>query len=426
MKKTNLALKYYFKATAWFLALFASLAIVFVPIMPSVFNLLGHSSFLGIEFSGDTERTYVNVLMLGLDKDETRSDVMMIAQLNLDTNSVNVLQIPRDTYVKNNRNDRKINSAYGSGGVETSIKEVKTLVDIDLEKYAVITTSGFRDVIDAVGGIYYDIPQDMDYDDPLQDLHIHLKKGYQLLDGDKAEQYVRCRYIYPTGDIGRVEAQSDFLKEAFSQITERYKSGGDINTEKLISTLGDMIDTNFTLEEMLKYAPYLLSVDIQNLNIMILAGQAEYRNGGSYFIPDDEKNKQIIDDYFTPATSEADLTEIKARDEALGRHYTEHLTQDAPATNLSPSEINVFIYDYSSTGGEALNRATDVLQSLQYNIVGSVVASTAVADKTYCVSSWQSQLSSVVAKSLNLKHYHINPDYSNMADVVLILGKEDE
>ena len=200
MKQTNPLLKYYLKATAWFLALFASLAIVFVPIMPTVLNLLGHSSFLGISFSGNTEPTFVNVLVMGLDKEETRSDVMMIAQLNLDTNSVNVLQIPRDTYVTNKRNDRKINSAYGSGGAATSIKEVKTLVDIDLEKYAVVTTSGFRDVIDAVGGIYYDIPQDMNYDDPLQDLHIHLKKGYQLLDGDKAEQYVRCRYIYPTGD----------------------------------------------------------------------------------------------------------------------------------------------------------------------------------------------------------------------------------
>ncbi len=425
MKQTNPLLKYYLKATAWFLALFASLAIVFVPIMPTILNLMGHSSFLGIGFSGDTESTYVNVLVMGLDKEETRSDVMMIAQLNLDTNSVNVLQIPRDTYVSNKRNDRKINSAYGSGGPPAPIKEVKTLVDIDLEKYAVVTTSGFRDVIDAVGGIYYDIPQDMNYDDPLQDLHINLQKGYQLLDGDKAEQYVRCRYIYPTGDIGRVEAQSDFLKEAFSQITERYKSGDNINTQKLITTFGDMIDTNFTLEEMLKYAPYLLNVDMQNLNIMMLAGEPQYRNGASYFIADSEKNKQIIRDYFTPATSEADLSEIKARDEALGKNYTEHLTIDAPVTNIAPSEINVFIYDYSSTGGKALNEATDELQSFGYNIVGSVVASTAVADKTYCVSSWQSQLSSLVAKSLNLEHYHINPDYANQADVVLILGKED-
>ncbi len=424
IKSSSVALRYYLKTTAWLLALFASVAIVFLPIMPSVLNLLGCSSFFGISFSGLTERTYVNVLLMGLDKEETRSDVMMVAQLNLDANSINVLQIPRDTYINNQRGDKKINSAYGAGGVEKSIEEVETLVDLDIDKYAIVTTTGFRDVIDAVGGIYYDIPQDMNYDDPLQDLHIHLKKGYQLLDGDKAEQYVRCRYIYPTGDIGRVEAQSDFLKEAFSQVTERYKSGGDINTQKLITILGDMVDTNFTLEEMLKYAPYLLNVDLESLNIMMLAGYPEYRNNVSYFIANESKNAQIIKEYFTPAISEADLSEIKARDEAVGKNHTEHFVSDAPITNISPSEINVFIYDYSSTQGQALSKAENTLEELGYRIVGSVVASTATADKTYCVSSWQSQLSSVVAKDLELKYYHINPDYSNQADVVLVLGKD--
>jgi len=420
----NPSLRYYLKTTAWVLAFFISIAIVFVPIMPSVLNLLGYNSFLGINFSGLTERTYINVLLMGLDKEETRSDVMMVAQLNLDANSINVLQIPRDTYINNNRGDKKINSAYGSGGPEKSIEEVSAIIDLDIDNYAVVTTSGFRDVIDAVGGVYYDIPQDMNYDDPLQDLHIHLKKGYQLLDGDKAEQYVRCRYIYPTGDIGRVEAQSDFLKEAFSQVTERYKTGGDVNTQRLISTLGDMVDTDFTLEEMLKYAPYLLNVNMENLNIMMLSGTPEYRDGISYFIPDTAKNSQLIKEYFTPAISEADLSEIKARDEAVGRNYTEHLTADAPLTNIAPYDVNVFIYDYSSSGGQALTDARQTLESLGYNIVGTATAATATADKTYCVSSWQSQLSSVVAKELNLKYYHINPDYANRADVVLVLGKE--
>lgn len=425
MKISNPALRLYLRATAWFTAIFASIAIVFAPLMPTVLGLMGYKSFFGITFTGETERTYVNVLLMGLDKEETRSDVMMIAQLNLDTSSVNILQIPRDTYVNNKRYDKKINSAYGAGGAEKSIEEVESVVDIKIDKYAIVTTSGFRDVIDAVGGIYYDIPQDMNYDDPLQDLHIHLKAGYQLLDGDKAEQYVRCRYIYPTGDLGRVEAQSDFLKEAFKQITERYKSGDSVDTERLITTLGDMVDTNFTLTEMLKYAPYILSVNMDHLNIMMLEGEAQYRNHVSYFIADSKKNSQLVREYFTPDISEADLSEIKARDEALGSSYTEHPVSEAPASHIHPSEINIYILDYSGTDGTSLKQATNTLKSAGFSVVGGVSAKTATADKTYCVSSQHSQLSSAVAASLGLDSYHINPDYSNDADVVLILGKEE-
>ncbi|MBE7051720.1 MAG: LytR family transcriptional regulator [Ruminococcaceae bacterium] len=425
MKKTNIMFRLYLKYLAWFIAFFASIALVFVPMMPTVLSLMGFESFLGITFSGETEKSYVNVLLMGLDKDETRSDVMMVAQLNLESNSVNILQIPRDTYIQNNRFDKKINSAYGAGGPERSIKEVQTLIDIDIDKYAIVTTSGFRDLIDAVGGVYYDIPMDMNYDDDLQDLHIHLKAGYQLLDGDKAEQYVRCRYIYPNGDLGRVEAQSGFIKEAIDQIIERFGTDKTLDTGKLLSTLGDMVDTNFTMSEMLKYSPFLLNINMDHVNIMMLEGQAEYRNHISYFIANKAKNDKIIKEYFTPNISEADLSEIQARDEAIGRSVEEYNVADSMLSNILPSDINVFVLDYSGTSGHLLATTVNILESSGYKIVGEAIAQTATADKTYCVSSPNSQLSSKVAADLGLEHYHINPDYNNNADVVLVLGKEE-
>ena len=109
-------MRYYLKITAWFIAVFTSVVVVFAPIIPELTNLMGYKSFLGIEFTGETEKSYLNVLLMGLDADETRSDVIMIAQLNLVNNSVNILQIRRDTYIKNKRSDKKINSAYGAGG----------------------------------------------------------------------------------------------------------------------------------------------------------------------------------------------------------------------------------------------------------------------------------------------------------------------
>ncbi len=424
MNNSNPVLKLYLKATAMFTALFVSIAVVFVPIMPAVMSLMGVQSLLGIEFTGETEKSYLNVLLMGLDKEETRTDVMMLAQFNLENSGINILQIPRDTYINNNRYDKKINSAYGAGGPESSIKELQTLIDVEIDKYATVTTSGFRDLIDAVGGIYYEVPVDMDYDDPYQDLHIHLKKGYQLLDGDKAEQFVRCRSIYQTGDLGRIEAQSGFIEEAIKQIIERNKSG-EADTENLLRTVGDMVDTNFTLEEMLKYAPYLLNLNFENINIMMLEGTAQYRNGVSYFIANDKKNEKLIKEYFTPDISEADLSEIKVRDEALGNSAVEHPAGDELPSIVDSSDISVYILDYSLTDGEALNNAKAALKELGYNVIGAVSSKTAYSDKTYCISSELTQLSSKLASDLGFESYYINPDYSNDADVILLIGKDE-
>ncbi len=416
-------MRYYLKITAWFIAVFTSIVVVFAPIIPELTNLMGYKSFLGIEFTGETEKSYLNVLLMGLDADETRSDVIMIAQLNLVNNSVNILQIPRDTYIKNKRSDKKINSAYGAGGPKNTIKEIQTLVDIDIDNYVVVTTSGFRDVIDAVGGVYYDVPMDMDYEDPIQDLYIHLKKGYQLLDGDKAEQYVRFRYGYANGDIGRVQAQQDFIKSAMKQIIERNIGNKDADNQKLITSLSKMVDTDFTISEMFKYAPYILSINMDNVNVMMIKCEPKYMNNISYVMADDEGNAQLIRDYFTPDISEADLSEVKTRDEAIGSSV-EHSISEAPTVNTPESDISVYILDYSGTDGQKLSEVKTKLESAGYTVGGSVYAKTTVSDKTYCISSDATQFSVRVAETLGRQNYYLNTIYSNDADVVVIIGKD--
>jgi len=424
VKASDTALKIYLKFTAVFTVIFASLAIVFAPLVPTIMDLYGYKSFLGINFSGQKEKSYVNVLLMGLDKSESLSDVMMVAQLNLVTNGVNVLQIPRDTYISNDRYDKKINSAYSAGGPENSIKELQTILDIDIDGYVSVTTSGFRDVIDAVGGVYYDVPQDMNYEDPYQDLYIHLEEGYQLLDGDKAEQYVRYRAGYANGDIGRVEAQSDFIKEAIRQIVERNISNEEADTSKLVTSLSTMVDTDFTLSEMLKYAPYILNIDMDNVNIMMIEGSPEYRNNISYFIADDEANERLIREYFTPDISEADLSEIKVRDEAIGKNSIEHYVSEAQPLSIPESDINVYILDYSLSGGESLEKVSLALEGAGYNVVGSVSSQTAYIDDTCCISKEDKPYASKVAGALGLDTYMLNPDYSNDADVIVIIGKD--
>jgi len=424
MFTTGTATKIYLKCTALFTAIFASLMFVFAPLASTIMGLMGFQSFFGIEFTGEKEKSYVNVLLMGVDKSETLSDVMMIAQLNMVTNSVNILQVPRDTYIKNRRSDKKLNSAYGAGGAEKTIQELKTVVDLEIDDYVLVTTSGFRDVIDAVGGVYYDVPSDMDYDDDLQDLHIHLKKGYQLLDGSKAEQYVRYRQGYSTGDLGRIDAQSGFIKEAMRQIIEKNASNSDAETQKLISALSGMVTTSFSFTDMIKYVPYVLNINMDEVNIMRLEGYPEYRNRISYFIADDAKNQRIINEYFNPEISEADLSEIKERDNAIGKNSIHKKVVDAPAMSIPPQDINIYLMDYSLTDGEALGRVRDFLTATGYNVVGSVEARTCHSDKTYCITSGNSEISAVVAAALGAENYTINPELENNADVVVIIGKD--
>lgn len=424
MFTTGTPIKIYLKCTALFTAILASLTFVFAPLGSTIMGLMGFQSFFGIEFTGKTEKSYVNVLLMGVDKSETLSDVMMIAQLNMVTNSVNILQVPRDTYINNRRRDKKLNSAFGAGGAEKTIEELSTVVDIEIDDYVLVTTSGFRDVIDAVGGIYYDIPEDMNYDDPIQDLHIHLEKGYQLLDGDKAEQYVRYRAGYATGDLGRIEAQSGFIKEAMRQIIEKNATNSDDETQKLISTLSGMVTTSFSFSDMLKYVPYVLNINMDEVNIMRLEGVAQYRNGVSYFIADNAKNSQLVNEYFNPDTSEADLSEVKARDNAKGKNSIQKDVSEAEPVNAPESDINIYLMDYSQTDGASLEKVRNFLTSSGYNIVGSIEARTCYSDKTYSICKDGSDLSAKVAIALGLDSYTVNPELENDADVVVIIGKD--
>lgn len=433
MNKSNSAMKLYLKMTAWCTAIFTALAVVFAPLAPAIMSLMRVESIFGIdiEFSGDMEKSYINVLLMGLDVDETRSDVMMVAQFNMINNSVNILQIPRDTYIAEQKGDKKINSSYGAEGDKhsramNSVATVERLLDIKIDNYSIVTTSGFRDVVDAVGGIYYDVPMDMKYSDPLQDLYIDLKKGRQLLDGDKAEQYVRYRHGYANADLGRIEAQSGFIMAAMEQIIERNKNN-EADTEKLITSVVKMVDTDFELTEIFKIAPHILRLDMDNVNIMMLQGEAGMKNRVSYYFADEEANRRIIDEYFTPDISEADMSEIQTRDDALAMAVEEHVTD--PDVEV-PEGINVYILDYSGTDGKKLEEVTRVLEDSGCNIVGSVSAKTTIASKTCSIginTKNGTHMSEPVAKVLNLRKYYINPGrVDDDTDVVLLLGKDDK
>lgn len=245
-----------------------------------------------------------NVLVLGGDKVNKNSDTMMLANFDPSTYKVNIMSIPRDTKVMIEKNYRKINYAYPHGGIDLTVKTVSELLDVNIKYYVFVDTKAFRKVIDLLGGVDINIPADMDYDDPTQNLHIHLKKGLRHLDGAQAEQYVRfrdpnrwtkeIRKYYDGSDLKRIEAQQNFISELVKQkLTIKYLP----KLNSIISTIFENIDTNFTMNELVKLSGYAGKVNTGNLNFITMPGTT---HDGSpwYFLCDVEAARAIVEESF--------------------------------------------------------------------------------------------------------------------------------
>ena len=166
---------------------------------------------------GDRERKddYYTFMFCGTDDGGTRTDTIIVASYNVKTQEVNMVNIPRDTMSNVKRKIKKINSGF-NGGPEQLEKELEMLLGIPIDRYVVVSFEGFEELIDLIGGVDFNVPTYMVWDDPSQDLHIYLEPGMQHLDGEKAIQLVRFRQNnpgvaggYAEGDIGRIKMQPE-------------------------------------------------------------------------------------------------------------------------------------------------------------------------------------------------------------------------
>lgn len=243
----------------------------------------------------------INVLVMGLDKDETRTDTLIFMSYNSANGKCFMMSIPRDTYVHINGNRVLINEAYTHGGAEATIKKVKELINLPVNYYVVFTFQDFRDVIDGLGGVEFDVrPQGYHYDDPYQDLHINIPGGHQVLDGEKAEGLVRFRNDYAMADLDRVEVQRQFVKAVIEQkLNKKYIRA----IPKIYASLSDSLKSNLSLDEILDYSKEILSAGVTSFDMYTMP----YTISGMHVLPDEEGIKAIVDQY--KADSQAALVE---------------------------------------------------------------------------------------------------------------------
>ena len=228
------------------------------------------------------------VLILGMDNEGLRSDVMMVAFVNGRTGNVDIVSVPRDTKVRIG----KLTSAHAIGGVEQTKETIEELLDIKIDNYVKFSFKTFNDVIDSLGGVDYYVPQDMYHNDPTQDLLINLKEGMQHLDGDKAQQLVRFRG-YPMGDEQRIKVQQDFIKELVKQ---KANLGLVFRLPGLISKIGETVETDIPQNQWLGLGNVALKMDKNSISTYQMPGGAQYIGRVSYYLQDERETKELIDE----------------------------------------------------------------------------------------------------------------------------------
>jgi LCP family protein required for cell wall assembly len=263
------------------------------------------------------------VLLAGVDDDETRTDTIMLACLNSVTNDINLISIPRDTLIKLTpegyleiqehssgklSKELKVNAIHSKAGKEFGMEalrnELERQLDIDIDYYAKVNCEAFRYIVDSIGGIEFNVEKRLYYSDPTQNLYIDLKPGLQHLDGDKAEQLVRCRYSYARQDLERVEVQQKFLKEFFKKAlsTDTIMS----NPGVYLNTIINYVTTDMGITDMIKYAKYAKNISVENTQGYTLPGEPETIDGISYYIMDKNETDKMMYDIFKSESSEQD------------------------------------------------------------------------------------------------------------------------
>ena len=269
-------------------------------------------------------------LVMGISEDISTelTDTIMLCAYFPQEQKVSILSIPRDTFIGDDKDNTtsydKINALYQKSP-ENTLEAVRKLTGVDVRNYVVINNNALEKVIDAVGGIYFDVPIDMWYDDPTQDLHIYINKGYQLLNGENAVKVLRFRHnndmsTYPKEygeqDLGRMRTQREFIKAAANQILS---SNNILKLNEILEIVFDNIQTNLSISELIKYIPSATEFNVENMKTEALPGVADYLGALSFFIVDENQSEQMVSSLFSLSIDEIYENKEKFAEEAKSK-----------------------------------------------------------------------------------------------------------
>lgn len=299
--------------------------IVFIGIILSIFILADNENFLEKTFGENSPITKIfqqlamsnsrkehadfalpfglrrqNILFLGVDASGnpddlwtgTRTDTIILINIDPKTKSVNALSIPRDSkvYLPKNNGVNKINAAHAIGGIEMTKRTVEDTLGIRIDRYIMVHDDAVKAIVDAMGGVDIYIEKPMHYHDYAGKLHINFAKGNQHLDGQKAVEYLRFRHD-ALGDIGRTHRQQWLLRSLLTQLKQ---PSTITKIPDIISVAKKYVKTDMSFYEMTQYAALAKHIDMDKIEIAMLPGAPNLKGYISYWILDPEKTQEVV------------------------------------------------------------------------------------------------------------------------------------
>ncbi|MDU5229476.1 MAG: LCP family protein [Anaerococcus sp.] len=240
------------------------------------------------------------ILLVGVDKngdddnntDFTRTDTIMLLKANTKTGKMDLLSIPRDSRIKIRDKFDKVNHAHAFGGIELTMQTLRSFLGLDIDYYVQINYQALINIVDALGGVDYDVPEGITIDKG----KVQIKPGPNHLDGNEVMWYLRTRNIYNNGDIGRVNTQQGFVK---AMVDEMVKKSKNMNIMTFISNYLKYVKTNLPMTAIMDLAGNINNFSSDKMDTHIVPGMEQTIDGTSYYIPDYEKTWQIVDEYYS-------------------------------------------------------------------------------------------------------------------------------
>ena len=380
------------------------------------------------------------VLIMGVSEDISvkLTDTIMVASYNPKTQKATLLSIPRDTFVGTNKSKAtsydKINALYQTKTKEKDTSPEKTLdavnkiTGLNITYYIVVSNNALVQLVDAIGGVEFDVPIDMNYDDSSQDLYIHLDKGYQKLNGEQAEWLVRFRHnnngtSYPSSygdnDLGRMKTQREFLKVVAKQLIQ-LKNITKIGT--FIDIFKENVETNISNWSLMKdYIPYMLDFNTENIQTETLPGNptsyGPYKL--SFFAHNEKQTKELVDRLFIEQNKiEGENAEESTEDSIIETNNTTENKTDSANSKIKLELLN-------GCGNSSLfTKAKKALENEGYTITKTGTSNPTSKTTIINKNSLPSDITSNLKEILGVEKVSDSNSSTNKIDATIIIGKD--
>lgn len=248
------------------------------------------------------KKKQMNILVVGIDhikaqenkRAGTLTDVVMLVNYDIENEKINIVQIPRDTYIGDDYPTGKINAIYGAktdGGVTGLANKINQMLKMPIDYYVTLDLDGLVSLVDSIGGVTMDVPISFVGGD-----NVRIKKGLQTINGKQAEAIVRERHAYPNADLGRIQTQRLFMQAAMQKMF----SLGKTQIVKLAPTMINQVKTDLTLSQLISMYGDVMDGAKDNIVFHDMPVKSASRNGLSMLALQPEETAALLNEFFRP------------------------------------------------------------------------------------------------------------------------------